>query len=80
MNSWEYCLVTNVKGKAEINYLTEEGDGFSSHEVTKRGTHNMAVALARLGREGWEMISIEGHMTAHTYGNAVLKRPLVSSE
>ena len=83
MVKWEYCEVINCEGHVRIHYLTEGGNGWDSHEVAQRNTHNMAVVLARLGREGWEVIDIRSDWPGYTsYGarsRAFLKRPLLSS-
>ncbi len=91
MTKWEYCEVSNVGNHVTISYLTEEGNGYDSHEVAARKTNNMAAVLARLGREGWEVVHIhpeyyEDGTCAFTYTAATfntiafLKRPLPPSE
>ena len=88
MVRWEYCEVFGGT-VVIIRYLTEEGDGWDCHEVAERGVNNMAVVLARLGREGWEVIDIRPHnpesiLPSYTadlpWTLAFFKRPLASSE
>lgn len=86
MVRWQYCEVENHQGRVSIRYLTEEGQGWESQEVAKRNVHNMAIVLARLGREGWEVIDIwserahSSYTAADFYTGAFLKRPLDSVE
>lgn len=86
MVRWEYCEVANIQGRAYILYLIEEGRGWESQEVAERNVENMAVVLARLGRKGWEVISIASESGGSSYTSSVtlsrafLKRPLAETE
>ena len=86
MVKWEYCEVCNNQGHVTIAYLTEEGDGWDSHKVAERRVKNMAKVLARLGREGWEVIAIHPWMmggaftTTEVISVALLKRPLSATQ
>ena len=55
MVRWEYCEASNIAGRVFIKHLTEDPPGTTAQEVAERNVNNMAVVLARLGREGWEV-------------------------
>ncbi len=59
MDRWEFCEVGNSHGAAAIRQLTEDRSGWIATEVAEPGANNMARALARLGKEGWEVVAIE---------------------
>ncbi len=93
MAKWEYCEVGNIEGRVRVSYLTEEGKGWDTHELAQRNVCNMAVALARLGREGWEVIAIHpaygvgstylatsSYTWASGFSVAFLKRQLTGNE
>jgi len=74
MTRWEYCEVANRAGKVEIRRLTTDAEGLLVTELASRDTHNMAVALAQLGLEGWEVVDIRltDRWTSYTKATAAI--------
>jgi len=64
MPQWEYCSMSTRAG--EISIFCSSAEGAREEKVKRQGydINVYAQALARLGLEGWEMISeIEGWLT-----------------
>jgi len=59
VDRWEYCEVDNSYGATRVRPLTTSADGWTVTEVAQPQAHNMAIVLARLGEEGWEVLSTQ---------------------
>ena len=59
MDKWDYCEVRNGYGDVTICQLTETGSGWAVTNVAESGVHNMATTLARLGKQGWEVVDLQ---------------------
>ena len=69
MTTWEYCVIEiNQSGEAKIVYLFPPGTKHRAEKIDE-----IYQALARLGLEGWELVThtLSGESEYYT-----LKRPL----
>jgi len=86
MQKWGYCYISGIKAGLHFETSYPRIVSFDStephvkvEELRKKPDHEevfvVADAIARLGEEGWEMVSVAAH---GDYGNVTLffKRPL----
>jgi hypothetical protein len=62
MVKWEYCEVWNHWGDVVVRFLVDKGNGWECSHLLDRDRHNMAVALAQLGLQGWEVVTIHSSL------------------
>ncbi len=67
MQRWEYCRLS-VGSYPGIDYYTTDGIRRVTLQAGLSGLaepERLAVAIAQLGEEGWEMIGIDGGRQIH---------------
>jgi hypothetical protein len=79
VDKWEYCEVVNWIGQVVIRRLVVGGNGWDERKVSAPNVNNMAIALASLGNDGWEVVVLDPdlirtklqHGSTYTGANAV---------
>ncbi len=64
---WEYCRLS-IAGNPGIDYYTTDGIRRTTLQAGLSGLaepERLAIAIAQLGEEGWEMVAIESGRQVH---------------